>query len=193
MSANREFPTRRVILATLLSAAIATPALAIPTIHTKDSDRGAGDIIQVVLPALGLGMAFAKDDTEGLKQWAYTMAGAGLTTQALKAAFNSTDWGTRPNGGSNSFPSGHTTAACAGAGFIGRRYGWQYGAPALLPAAFVGYTRVDEDLHHPRDVIAGCAVGLGFSYLFTNRQPEKFSLYPDATRDSVSLNFYMPF
>jgi membrane-associated phospholipid phosphatase len=123
-----------------------------------------------------------------MKEWAYDMGATTLATLTLKRAFDSTAWGTRPNGGQNSFPSGHTSSACAGAAFIGQRYGWAYGAAAMLPAAFVGYSRVDENMHHWRDVAAGCALGVGFSMLFVHPEEKRaISIIPEIGPHSFSL------
>ena len=45
---------------------------------------------------------------------------------------------TRPDGGHQWFPSGHTASAFAGAAFLQMRYGWALGAPAYAVASFVG-------------------------------------------------------
>jgi membrane-associated phospholipid phosphatase len=37
----------------------------------------------------------------------------------------------------------------------------------MVPAAYVGWSRVDLDLHHVRDVVAGCAVGVIAGLWFT--------------------------
>lgn len=143
------------------------------TFHTNDADRNAGDIIQLALPLAGLGLTWLKDDPEGRKPWAYSILGTALSTQVLKEAFAHTALGERPNGGHYSFPSGHVSSSCAASVFMGRRYGWSYGAPALVAAGFVAYSRVDEELHHWRDVIAGCALGAAFSfYLVPSLNPD---------------------
>ena len=48
-----------------------------------------------------------------------------------------------------------------------KRYGWQYGVPAYAAASFVAYSRVEAGDHHPHDVIAGAAIGIVSSYIFT--------------------------
>jgi membrane-associated phospholipid phosphatase len=73
----------------------------------------------------------------------------------------------RPNGGSRSFPSGHTSLSFSAAEFMRKRYGWEYGVPAYAVASFVGYSRVESNQHHPRDVFAGAAIGILSSYIFT--------------------------
>jgi membrane-associated phospholipid phosphatase len=185
-------PACGLVLAALL---LSRPAAAVgPVVHANDSDRAAGDILQFVIPAIGLGVTLYQDDTEGMKQWSYTMGSTLIATEALKRATRHTAWGERPNGGRNSFPSGHTSATCAGAGFIGQRYGWGYGAAAMAASAFVGYSRVDENLHHWRDVLAGCAIGVGFSMMFVNaKEKPAFVLAPEVGRRSAGVNFFMEF
>lgn len=73
------------------------------------------------------------------------------------------------NNGSHSFPSGHTSAAFQGAAFIYKRYGWKYGLPAYLGAAYVGWSRIEgtSDKHGIVDVIAGAGIGIASSFFFT--------------------------
>lgn len=190
-------PSRGLAGALLLAAAplaLAAPAtnqIVSATIHTQDSDRGAGDLLQFAIPLAGLGMAVARDDGDGMTQWSYDMLASIATTEILKKGFNHTSWGTRPDGGQNSFPSGHTTLACAGAGFIGRRYGWEYGAAAMAPAAFVAWSRVDEGVHHWRDVAAGCAVGMGMSWWLVNPEAQKITVLPEFYPHGAGINFTM--
>ncbi len=163
-------------------------------VHTQDSDQAAGDIFQYLLPALGLTGALYTGDKEGVKEWAQSMGATMLATAALKKSFNSTAWGERPNGGHDSFPSGHTSMACAGATFIGERYGWDLGAVAMVPAAFVGWNRVDEDMHHWRDVAAGCALGAGLTLWLTNPENKHdLTIYPEIGDHSFSLGFDMKY
>ncbi len=73
----------------------------------------------------------------------------------------------RPNGHNHSFPSGHTSDAAFGAAFVTRRYGWMYGVPAFMLTGFVGWSRVESQEHFPEDVIAGAAIGIVSSLIFT--------------------------
>ena len=128
-----------------------------------DSVQAAGDILQFVLPATAAGL------TVGYKDWTGTLEfgeSAGLTlgaTYGLKYAVNER----RPNGGHQSFPSAHTSISFSAAEFMRKRYGWEYGLPAYAAASFVAYSRVEAGEHHPQDVIAGAAIGIVSSYLFT--------------------------
>jgi membrane-associated phospholipid phosphatase len=183
-----------VALALMLLLALSRTAAAGSIVHMQDADQAAGDVFQYLLPALGLAGAAYTGDKEGMKQWGYSMGSTVLATTALKAGFNSTSWGERPNGGQHSFPSGHTSMACAGAAFIGERYGWDLGAAAMVPAAFVGWTRVDENMHHWRDVVAGCALGVGLSMYFTHPEDKhQFTILPDIGDHSFSLGFSMKY
>lgn len=153
-------------LVSLVGIMTATPSFALW--DTKDPHRFAGDVIQLAIPLTGAGVALAQNDTEGLKQWAYTVGGTAVITQGVKYGFSGTSLGLRPDGSDRySFVSGHASNACAGATFIGQRYGWQYGTAAMLPAGYVAWTRVNAKKHHPRDVIAGCAVGVATGLLLT--------------------------
>lgn len=63
----------------------------------------------------------------------------------------------RPNG--HSFPSGHTSSAFAAASALF----WQnrkLGIPALVLAAFIGFTRLYLYVHFPTDVLGGVLLGL---------------------------------
>jgi len=75
---------------------------------------------------------------------------------------------TRPNGGHQSFPSGHTASAFAGAAFLQRRYGWKVGVPACFAATFVGYSRVESHNHYTSDVVAGAAIAIGANLIFAH-------------------------
>src|SRR5204863_10187630 len=84
-------------------------------------------------------------------------------TYALKYSIDAR----RPNGAGQSFPSGHSSISFSAAEFMRKRYGWEYGVPAYAAASFVAYSRVESREHHPQDVVAGAAIGIVSSYIFT--------------------------
>lgn len=150
---------RRVTLLLIcLSAAIAD-------LHAGDFIKTSGAAMTVALPVIAAGLTLRHDDAEGRKQLGEVMAVTLGTTFGLKYSVDAT----RPNGEKHSFPSAHTAVSFAAADFIGRRYGWNYGIPACLAAAYVGYSRVDAREHHRYDVLAGAAIGVLGNVLFTSR------------------------
>lgn len=133
-----------------------------------------GDILQLALPAVGVGSTLIwQDGQQGTMQWLQSTSATLLLTHTLKYSINKT----RPYGGGLGFPSGHTALAFTGAAFIQKRYGWAVGIPAYVLAGFVGYSRVHANAHDVWDVMAGAAIGTGFSHLFTkpfNNEKVKF-------------------
>ena len=81
------------------------------SVHAEEDDNLTkfGDVMQIALPALGLGATYIYDDREGRKQWLYTGATAIGSTSVLKVVYAKM----RPNFSESrtSFPSGHTTGA----------------------------------------------------------------------------------
>jgi membrane-associated phospholipid phosphatase len=125
----------------------------------------AGDIATVLFSLVTFGIAYAKDDIEGEKQWLRDLGVNEVLNTGLRVAFNGTSWGKRPDGASYGFPSGHAGFVFSQAGFLQERYGWKYGVPALAMATAISYIRVREDKHHWRDVIAGGALGYGVAMI----------------------------
>lgn len=60
----------------------------------------------------------------------------------------------------NSFPSGHTATAFAGAELVRIEYGWDYGIPAYIFATGVGFMRIYNDRHWLTDTLGGAAIGI---------------------------------
>jgi membrane-associated phospholipid phosphatase len=82
-----------------------------------------------------------------------------LTTVILKGLSGRT----RPDRTANSFPSGHTSSAFAGATllarFIERETKSKLGYLFYLPAAYIGVERVRDNRHWATDVAAGAFIG----------------------------------
>jgi membrane-associated phospholipid phosphatase len=129
----------------------------------NDGIETAGDILQFVIPATAGGLTLAYSDYRGTLQFGGSLALTEGVTYGLKYTVNET----RPNGGSQSFPSGHTSISFCGAEFIRKRYGWELGIPAYAAASFVAYSRVEANAHWPHDVIAGASIGIVSSFIFT--------------------------
>jgi membrane-associated phospholipid phosphatase len=164
---------RALLLFTLIASIQASIQASIPgSAHASDTVETAGDIVQVAVPATALALTFLLDDPEGRRPLALSFATTMALTYGLKYAIDRD----RPEEGSKSFPSGHTSAAFSGASFIQRRYGWNLGIPAYIAASFVGWTRVHVDVHYVDDALAGAAIGIVSTYLFTEPIAGKFHL-----------------
>jgi membrane-associated phospholipid phosphatase len=131
-----------------------------------DAESRAGDVGAVVLPVGAAAGALVAKDHRGLAQLAESYASAMAVVYVLKPLVDRT----RPDGGRQSFPSGHAASAFAGAAFLQMRYGWAYGAPAYALASFVAYSRVEAGRHYASDVVAGGAIGIGTNLLFTRHR-----------------------
>lgn len=73
---------------------------------------------------------------------------------------------------SSSFPSNHTAAAFSLATSLSIKYPkWYVIAPSALWACSVGFSRINEGVHYPSDVIAGAAIGAGCAVvnIYVNR------------------------
>lgn len=177
----------------LYSAAI----LAMFVLHAGMAAAGsrelqAGDIITELLPVAAFGIAYYKGDSEGEKQWLRDTVINEVLNTGLNLAFNETSLGERPDGGSNSFPSGHAGFVFAQAGFLQERYGWRYGTPALMLASAVSCIRVNEKKHHWRDVLAGGALGYGVA-LFTVTPLNAIHLAPIIGPDWLGIRYERSF
>jgi membrane-associated phospholipid phosphatase len=147
-----------------------------PAKHTLLSKMA--DVGQIANPVIGLGLAVIKEDREGMFQWLYTTLLNSAVTVLIKVGVNHIDHGKhplnrRPNGKHYNFPSGHTSAASAGANFVLFRYGIPY---AVIPYIITGITaagRVQARQHTPGAVFAGFAVGLASAFIFTKSFNDK--------------------
>lgn len=136
-----------------------------PLSALEKTHKNTGDVLLIAMPVLTFGSTLLwQDGQKGGYQFTKALAGTLALSYGLKLAINKE----RPNGqNNNSFPSAHTSVAFASAAFVQKRYGWTYGVPAYLLAGYVGYTRIQADKHDGWDVLAGAAIGIGMSYLFT--------------------------
>jgi len=70
------------------------------------------------------------------------------------------------DGGSSSFPSGHTSDAFSTATSLSLAFPkWYVIAPSYTYAALVGYSRMHLGVHYPSDVLAGAIIGSGSAFL----------------------------
>ncbi|MFA5819180.1 MAG: phosphatase PAP2 family protein [Bacteroidales bacterium] len=94
-------------------------------------------------------------------------------TAAMKYSFNRErpfvtypDITKKSDGGSPSFPSGHTSMAFATATSLTLAYPkWYIIVPSYTWASTVAYSRMDLGVHYPSDVLIGALVGAGSAWL----------------------------
>ena len=142
-------------------------------IRRETNIQAFGDYAQFAPTAVSLITVIAKKDKNGFWQLTKSVGTNLALTYVLKYGINKH----RPEGRTDgkAFPSGHTSFAFQGASFLQRRYGWKYGVPAYAVAAYVGWSRMEGigERHDGWDVLAGAAVGIGSTYLFTTPYMEE--------------------
>lgn len=91
--------------------------------------------------------------------WILTNLACVLVVAGLKYASNYTRFGVRPNGGKNSFPSGHTASAFMGPMFIHALFGFSFVVSILYGlAVLTGVSRVAARKHWVRDTVGGAII-----------------------------------
>lgn len=155
-----------------------------PTMKAQQVIEDWGHGIQIGLPLSALVLSAAHKDKEGAVQLIKSFAVESATVVILKRAINRR----RPNGGQYSFPSGHTALAFMSATYVWKRYGYKWGIPAAALASFVGYSRagIDEPVHYYSDVLAGAAIGILGSYIFTKKR-EGMDIQVDGSTSHVGI------
>lgn len=129
----------------------------------------------ITLPVFAGVMTMAQADKEGFAELTKSFFSAETITFSLKYLVSER----RPNGEGQSFPSAHAASAFSAATFIQQRYGWKWGLPFYLMAVLVGADRVLSNEHYVHDVLAGAAIGIGTSLLFTHKlDKNKIAIYP---------------
>ena len=135
--------------------------------------RTSGDVGLILLPVAGLTAILIEKDWQGLKQGIF----AGATTLGVTYALKELVKKERPDHSDNhSFPSMHSSISFAAASFMQRRYGWKIGVPAYVLSTYVAWSRVYGKKHDGWDVLAGAAIGVGSSYIFTRPFAKKHQL-----------------
>lgn len=98
----------------------------------------------------------------------------GIATEGLKYAVERV----RPNGQDNmSFPSGHVSMTATLASSISEMYSWdlRIAIPLYLITAYVGASRIQDNMHYLSDVFAGATLGTVIGMSFAKFHKEKNS------------------
>ena len=154
-------------------------------IELSDARKGvktSGDVLLVAMPLATFTGVIIEKDWTGLKQAAFTTATTLGATYLLKYTVKKQ----RPDGSdTHSVPSAHTSILFANAGFVQRRYGWKFGAPAYVLATYVGWSRTFGKKHDWWDVVTGAAIGAGSAYIFTRPFAKKHNLSIAPVSDGI--------
>jgi len=133
-----------------------------------------GEVLEYAMPVGAFCASALTKDKTGVIQFVESFALASCLTYGLKYAVTET----RPNGGSNSFPSGHTSATFCSAAYLDMRYGEGFGIPAYALAALTGWSRIEGGYHYSWDVAAGAVIGIVSSSIFTRKSKLPWKLVP---------------
>ena len=158
-----------------------------PHLSAKGVAQKLGDVLAISIPLSAYAATLYLDDKEGQYQFYRSYGATMLTTLALKYTIREK----RPDSPArDSFPSGHTSSAFAGAAFIHRRYGLRYALLPYLGALFTGYSRVHAHRHYTRDVVAGALIGMAAGwYLIDPRKSLNVTPFVDAGRKGVRVEY----
>ena len=155
--------------------------------YAKSNTEKLGDFLTFAVPATAYGSTYYFDDEEGRMEFYKAYGTTMVSTVALKYTVRAE----RPdNDDIDSFPSGHTSSAVTGAVFMHKRYGFTYALPLYVGAIYTGYSRIQVNRHHPRDVLAGTVVGALSAWFFTTPN-ENFHITPiiDSTHKGISIDY----
>lgn len=155
--------------------------------RARSAVQASGDVSQIIIPLAAYAATLAEDDSEGTTEFCKSFLLNLGVTYGLKWTVDKK----RSDGGGQAFPSGHTSTSFQGAAFIQRRYGWKFGLPFYLGAAYVGWSRVYSDRHDAADVLAGAAIGMASSYLFTTPF-KKVTVSPMVDDHALGLTVTLP-
>jgi membrane-associated phospholipid phosphatase len=130
----------------------------------------------VGIPVVAGSAGLIKNDDRIFRNACVTLAAVAINsgiTEALRYTINRDrpfktypDITKKSDGGSPSFPSGHTSGAFAVATSMSLSYPkWYIIVPSYAWAGTVGFSRMDLGVHYPSDVLAGAIVGAGSAWL----------------------------
>ena len=96
----------------------------------------------------------------------------------------------RPDGSNHlSFPSGHTANTFALAEVFRGRYGWKVGTSLYALGALTAMGRMEENLHHLSDVIAGATIGYAIGRAVSRGRNRSMSVAPYGAGVILSRSF----
>lgn len=149
----------------------------------KSNTEKLGDLFLILLPSTAYASTYIKDDIQGRDEFYKSFLVNGGITYSLKSTVDAE----RPDkSGNDSFPSGHTSVTFQSAVFIHKRYGLKNAILPYIAASFTGWSRVDAQKHHTRDVLAGGLIGACSSLYFTSSY-QNLALLPIIEKDNIGM------
>ena len=130
------------------------------------------DVLTGVIPIGAFWYTHNIDDRNGRDQMLWSIGSSLAVITTARVAFDSTDYGTRPNGHPYGFPSGHIAFLGSAAAFVQDRYGWKAGIPSWAVTAYTAYVRVEDEHHKWRDVVVSAVIVQGISWYFVEPYPQ---------------------
>ena len=179
--------SRNNLLPTLIGGAASIAAHPADTPIKEDVYRSLGSTTDAVGARLGSGPVVLAGvgslwavsrfrGSETFVRFSDDLAQASILNAVITASIKASVHRTRPDGGSRSFPSGHTSAAFAAASVVGHHYGLKASLVGYTAATFVGVSRIDSHRHYLSDVIAGATVGYVTGRTVSHRDTATHSL-----------------
>jgi len=118
---------------------------------------GGGAVVGPAVAGLLIGSHYSKDDR--FRSFAYSLAQGTVISQGFVQGLHFTVGRTRPNGESQSFPSGHVSTSFMIATVAQRYYGKKAGIIGYSAATFIAFARSRENKHWASDLTAGATLG----------------------------------
>jgi len=106
-----------------------------------------------------LGMAL-QGGQHGVWEQVLVLGTSILVTAAMSGTLKNVTGVIRPNGGNQSFPSGHTVTAFLGAELIRLEFGPWWGLAAYTVATVTAFMRVYNNWHWTSDLLGGAGIGI---------------------------------
>jgi PAP2 superfamily len=125
-----------------------------------DSGETLGKPIVIVPMALALFAAGRLQSHQGFRDGTYDILEVTAVTASYATLLKYTVRRERPDGSNKlSFPSGHASNAFAWATVGAHYYGWKLAIPGYTLASLVAISRLEKNVHHLSDVVAGAGLG----------------------------------